>query len=192
MNGFGDLVATRLRAAGVPADHVLRGASATLPGWFRPAKAWDLVVADPTDVRVVIEFKPQVGPSFGNNFNNRAEEALGSAVDLQLAARGRVLGRRIPPWMGMVVLVEHAPASTMPTRIVSPVRPVRPVFDGASYIQRWRVLLLELVAQRQYDAAVLVTADRADAHTGAYAEPDPMLGFERFFALLGASLVGRR
>ena len=28
-----------------------------------------------------IEFKSQVGPSFGNNANNRAEEAIGTAHD---------------------------------------------------------------------------------------------------------------
>jgi len=29
-----------------------------------------------------LEFKSHVGPSFGNNFNNRAEEAIGTAHDL--------------------------------------------------------------------------------------------------------------
>jgi len=36
---------------------------------------------------VAIEAKSQVGPSFGNNFNNRTEEAMGSALDLWTAFR---------------------------------------------------------------------------------------------------------
>ena len=32
-----------------------------------------------------IEFKSQVGPSFGNNFNNRVEEAIGNAADIWIA-----------------------------------------------------------------------------------------------------------
>jgi hypothetical protein len=34
-----------------------------------------------------MEFKSQIGPSFGNNFNNRTEEALGSATDIWAAYR---------------------------------------------------------------------------------------------------------
>ena len=34
------------------------------------------------ELQAVVELKAQVGPSFGNNANNLAEEALGNAVDL--------------------------------------------------------------------------------------------------------------
>ena len=42
----------------------------------------------------VIELKSQVGPSFGNNFNNRTEEAIGSAVDFWTAYRAAVPAER--------------------------------------------------------------------------------------------------
>lgn len=48
--------------------------------YFRPNKKWDLLVVDNNELVIAIEFKSQVGPSFGNNFNNRTEEAMGSAV----------------------------------------------------------------------------------------------------------------
>jgi len=34
-----------------------------------------------------MKFKSQTGPSFGNNFNNRTEEAIGSATDLWASYR---------------------------------------------------------------------------------------------------------
>ena len=53
-----------------------------LPGFYRPTKKWDLVVVRDGRLCAAIEMKSQVGPSFGNNFNNRTEEAVGSSVDL--------------------------------------------------------------------------------------------------------------
>ena len=45
------------------------------------------------------EFKSQVGPSFGNNFNNRTEEALGSATDLWTAFREGAFQTSQRPWL---------------------------------------------------------------------------------------------
>jgi hypothetical protein len=47
----------------------------TLPGYFRPTKLWDVLVIHDKRLLAAIELKSQVGPSFGNNFNNRTEEA---------------------------------------------------------------------------------------------------------------------
>ncbi|MEZ6066639.1 MAG: PaeR7I family type II restriction endonuclease [Planctomycetaceae bacterium] len=52
--------------------------SIELPGYFRPEKKWDLVAVDEGVLVAAIEFKSQIGPSFGNNFNNRSEEAIGT------------------------------------------------------------------------------------------------------------------
>jgi type II restriction enzyme len=59
----------------------------TLPGFFRPTKLWDLLVIHQGKLIAAIELKSQVGPSFGKNFNNRTEEAIGSAYDFQTAFR---------------------------------------------------------------------------------------------------------
>jgi hypothetical protein len=58
----------------------------TLPGYYRPSKEWDLVVVCENDLVAAIEVKSQVR-SFGNNFNNRVEEALGNATDFGRPAK---------------------------------------------------------------------------------------------------------
>ena len=68
-----------------------------LPGFFRPSKRWDLVVVHKDRFVAAVEFKSQVG-SFGNNLNNRTEEALGNATDLRTAARERAFGSMVPAW----------------------------------------------------------------------------------------------
>lgn len=70
-----------------------------LPGYFRPNKKWDLLVVDKNELVIAIEFKSQVGPSFGNNFNNRTEEAMGTALDIWTAYREGVFGaQQAPGW----------------------------------------------------------------------------------------------
>ena len=63
----------------------------TLPGYFRPNKQWDLVVYHQGNPIIAIELKSQNGPSYGNNANNRAEEAIGNAVDLRHAVAAGLL-----------------------------------------------------------------------------------------------------
>ncbi|TCM33223.1 PaeR7I family type II restriction endonuclease [Kribbella sp. VKM Ac-2568] len=59
---------------------VRRSAVIPLPGFYRRAKEWDIVTYRGILVAAV-ECKSQVG-SFGNNFNNRTEEAIGNAVSI--------------------------------------------------------------------------------------------------------------
>lgn len=49
----------------------------TLPGYYRPTKQWDIVVTHLGRLLATIELKSLGGPSFGNNANNRCEEAIG-------------------------------------------------------------------------------------------------------------------
>ena len=53
-----------------------------------------------------MEFKSQVGPSFGNNFNNRSEEAIGSATDIWVAYREGRFGKTPTPFLGYFFLLE--------------------------------------------------------------------------------------
>ena len=60
-------------------------------------KDWDfLIISLANQLIAAIEFKSQVG-SFGNNFNNRTEEALGSAVDLWTAFKEKGFPQTVPP-----------------------------------------------------------------------------------------------
>ncbi len=78
LSSIEDLISTVLQDAGIPlaAIHRGRGAGTRLPGYYRELKNWDLVVLDGEQVVLTIECKSQVG-SFGNNLNNRIEEAIG-------------------------------------------------------------------------------------------------------------------
>lgn len=87
MDGFIDLFTELVTACGIPERYVFRKKAVELPGFFRPTKEWDLLVVREDTLMVAIEAKSQVGPSFGNNFNNRTEEAMGSALDLWTAYR---------------------------------------------------------------------------------------------------------
>jgi len=87
MDGFIRLVRELLIAAKVPETCIAIDKRVELPGWFRAEKKWDLVIVHENQLLAAVEFKSQIGPSFGNNFNNRTEEALGSATDIWAAYR---------------------------------------------------------------------------------------------------------
>lgn len=74
-----------VRRAGFSDEDLRFRTGVELPGYYRPTKKWDLVVIRAGRLCAAIEMKSQVGPSFGNNVNNRSEEAVGNSVDLWLA-----------------------------------------------------------------------------------------------------------
>jgi type II restriction enzyme len=77
MDGFIALVVDIVRANGLAHAQIhQQRAVLTLPGYFRPTKLWNLLVTHKGDLVAAIELKSQVGPSFGNNFNNRTELAI--------------------------------------------------------------------------------------------------------------------
>ena len=71
-----------------------------LPGYFRATKEWDLLVIREGRLLAALELKAQVGPSFGNNVNNRTEEALGSAEHVWTAYRQGAFSDSGQPWLG--------------------------------------------------------------------------------------------
>ena len=79
-----DIVVNEFIAAGFTTESVRRKTGIELPGYYRPAKKWDIVVIEEGYLVAAIEFKSQVGPSFGNNLNNRIEEAPGSTRPISL------------------------------------------------------------------------------------------------------------
>ena len=102
MDGFVDLFTELIVAAGVPEQYVFKKRAVELPGYFRPTKEWDLLVVRDNTLLAAIEAKSQVGPSFGNNFNNRTEEAMGSALDLWTAYRERAYLDSPQPFLSKV------------------------------------------------------------------------------------------
>lgn len=185
MNGFVTLVHDLICEHGVPENWVRFKTGLELPGWYRAEKKWDLLVVSDTHLIAAVEFKSQVG-SFGNNFNNRTEEAVGSATDLWAAYREGAFKPSTKPWTGYLMLLEEAPASLRPVANREPHFPVFAEFKDASYVRRYETLLTKLVRERLYDSACFLLSDAANGPKGHYREPSPELTFRKFVA----SLVG--
>lgn len=179
MDGFVALVRLVADHCGLPAEAVhTRKSKVVLPGFFRATKNWDVLVIHQRRLLGVFEFKSQVG-SFGNNFNNRSEEVIGSAADLWVAHhhgaygegphRGRnrvsedapaLLNPSIqsdprPPFLAWLMLLEESQASLTPVRCEQPHFPVFEEFHHASYAQRYQILCERLVERQLYSAAAL-------------------------------------
>ncbi len=127
----------------------------TLPGFFRPTKLWDMLILDGDTLIAALEFKSQVGPSFGNNFNNRAEEAIGTAHDFWTAYRERAFGDIPRPFLGWLTLVEDAP-------------------------DRYHVLCQKLVREQLYTSATCLASPRTALKNGLFTCKDDMTSLNSF------------
>ena len=99
LDGLASLFCEFITDQGLPETTIHRRET-TLPGFFRPTKDWDIVVVVDNRLVATLELKSQVGPSFGNNFNNRVEEAIGSGTDFQTAFREGAFRPSPKPWLG--------------------------------------------------------------------------------------------
>ena len=150
---FLELVANELTELGWPAQ--IRQQS-VVAGHFRVAKAWDIVCRDRNGhPRICTEFKSQVD-SYGNNENNRYEEALGSGLDVRAHyGRQAVLG------FFLVICDEPATRSITKMRLEE----IDPAFAQTSHIDR-RIIFAERIVQfqvsesRLYDAACVLLVRR--------------------------------
>jgi len=189
MDGFVNLVRDLLLECGLTESTVYCKRRVELPGWFRPEKQWDLLVVVNKCLIAGVEFKSQVGPSFGNNYNNRTEEALGSATDIWAAYREGAFKPSVRPWLGYLILLEEAPGSITPVGVKEPHFKVFEEFRNASYAKRYQILLTKLVRERLYDSACLLLSDRTNGISGAFREPSPELSFQNFVSSLLARAI---
>lgn len=191
------LVADILCSAGLRRLDIKTRASLELPGYFRATKKWDLLVVSGGRLVLAMEFKSQAGKSIGNNINNRAEEAVGSAKDVWTAYReGRFGAGAPPPFLGYLFLLEDRMSVGLPVTNKQPHFPVDPAFvsaakstgptgrtsAGVSYAERYALLCRRLVLERLYSATCLLMA--TDARSTRVTEPAEDLGFTRFVAAL--------
>ncbi len=189
MNGFVELVREVLCENGLERTHVHSETHLELPGWYRPEKKWDLLFVSDGKLIAGIEFKSQVGPSFGNNYNNRTEEAIGSASDVWAAYREGAFKPSAKPWLGYLMLLEETLGSTTPVRAREPHFKVFPEFQAASYAKRYEILLTKMVRERLYDSACFLTSDAVNGKKGRYKEPTAELSFENFISSLLAKAI---
>lgn len=190
MDGFLGLVLDIIKANGLAdADIYQERAMLTLPGYFRPTKLWDVLVIYKGELIAAIELKSQVGPSFGNNFNNRTEEAIGTAHDLWTAYREEAFGKQPRPFVGWLMMVEDAPGSRSPVRDAHSHFPIFAEFHGASYLKRYDLLCQRLVQEQLYTTAALIAAAREGSGTGAFSELSAMTGLRAFVTALAGHVA---
>ena len=189
LDGFVQICRDLFIEAGLPEVQVFWQNRRELPGFYRAEKSWDLVVVANGALLAVIEFKAQVGPSFGNNFNNRTEEALGNATDLWAAYREGAFRPSARPWLGYVFILEDCERSRSPVSVRQPHFPVFPEFQDTSYAQRYEILLTKLLRERLYDGASLLLTNRDAGVDGKFASPSKELSFQTFAAGLEARAV---
>ncbi len=176
------LVADILAEAGLKRADVKTRTALELPGYYRSEKKWDLIVVSDDKLVLAMEFKSQVGPSFGNNLNNRSEEAIGSATDIWVAYREGRFGNAPAPFLGYFFLLEDCDRVKTPVRNQEPYFKVDPAFEKASYSKRYELLARRLVLERVYTAACLLMA--TNVSPTQITQPAEDLNFQRFVAAL--------
>ena len=186
MNGFIKLFTDLIIEAGMEEKYIFYKRHLQLPGFFRPTKEWDLLVVKDGHLIAAIEAKSQVGPSFGNNFNNRTEEAMGSALDLWTAFREGAFNKSMQPFLGYFFMLEDCKASNRPVRVKEPHFNVFQEFAGASYMKRYELFCRKLVLERHYTASSFIVSNSIIGEKGVFREPARDLSFSSFARILAS------
>ncbi len=190
MDGFLALATDLVHANGLEeAEICIDRKVLTLPGYFRPTKIWDMLVLNEGRLTAAIEFKSHVGPSFGNNFNNRTEEAIGTALDFWTAFREGAFGDNPRPFVGWLMLVEDCDASRSPVGDNSTHFPVFEDFSGASYADRYNILCRKLAQEQLYSSASVMLSPRDAIKNGTYSELSEMTGLKTFVTTLAGHVA---
>lgn len=189
MDGFIDVFCDLIVEAGIDRKCIFRKTAVVLPGFFRPTKEWDLLVVREGNLIAAIEAKSQVGPSFGNNFNNRTEEAIGSALDLWTAYREQAYLSSPQPFLGYFFMLEDCFQATRPVSVAEPHFKVFPEFVGASYMKRYELFCRKLVLERHYTSCSFITSSSVEGLRGEFKIPAEDLSVQRFAKALGAHIT---
>lgn len=180
MGALETLLTDVLADTGLDPSRIHARTALELPGYYRPQKKWDLLVVVEGQLLAAIEFRSHVGPSFGNNFNNRTEDAIGDAEDIWTAYREGRFGMHVAPFLGYFILLEDCPKVHSPVRNPEPYFSIDPIFNGASYAKRYEVLCDRLVLERKYNVACLALATNESPSTVTF--PSETLAFRQFAA----------
>lgn len=189
MDAIVEVIADIAKQGGAAESSIYRKRAVELPGFFRPTKEWDLLVVADGKLLVALEAKSHVGPSFGNNFNNRTEEAMGSALDIWTAYRDGAFPVSPRPWIGYLLLLEDCEGSRRAIGVQEPHFRVFDEFRDASYAQRYEVFCRKLLKERHYSAATFLMSSRAAGRRGEYTEPAEDLRFDAFAVSLLAHVA---
>jgi Restriction endonuclease XhoI len=174
-----NLISRFFTDAGYPLESVgVKRGQVTLPGFFRPNKQWDLVVVYREVLVAAIEMKALGAPSFGNNYNNRVEEAIGNSADIARAYREGFTGPE-KPWLGYFYLMHDHPKSRSPVGIDQGPFPVEELWVGRSYQERYEIGAARLVEEGFYNSICYVLSSPEDPGPR---EPVVLLDWQHFCA----------
>lgn len=204
MDGFSEIIRAVAQHCGVNDDCIITSGKKqlTIPGYFRPTKMWDALVIYKGRLIAGFELKSQVG-SFGNNFNNRTEESIGSAKDFWTAHREKAFDLSNysksfstntrdtkQPFLGYLMLLEDCSDSTSSIRIEEEHFKVFPEFRNTSYAQRYQLLCEKLILEDLYSAASLVLSNKdLGKANGKYTSPTETLSPKSLFAEFAGKLL---
>ncbi len=174
--GVNRLVLDELESFGLQGVTYAADGRATLPGYYRATKNWDLLVLSEGEPVLAVEYKSMTG-SEGKNLNNRADEVLGVGEDLRQAQAHGLVNPELR--RAYVFLMEVTPEVQVPVRGAE----VRvghrdPVFDRATYIKRMAILLERMRSTELYDAVWAVGVVRGQETD--FIEPRAEVGWDRF------------
>ena len=140
----------------------------------------------------VVEFKSQVG-SLGNNFNNRCEEALGSATDFSTALRKNILKLEIKLFLGYLMLVEDSLASRSAVQNDSHHFEIDQIFENTSYLERYAILCERMIREGLYDTATLLASSPEDGlKNGDYADFGKLISLKIFVSNLAGAIAAHK
>jgi hypothetical protein len=193
MSDFGAILYEKLLETGLPqsaigTDTEVTKKSPVLPGYFRPSKEWDLVVVQEGNLIAAVEFKSQAS-SFGNNWNNRVEEAIGNAFDVRSSMNEGVIESPVRPWLGYFFLMDEQGTSEGTNSSLPKIRRVD-TFTDLSYANRCEKLCLRLVEKDLYDGAAFILSEEEGGVDGEFRSPNPELEFQRFTSSLVDHVAG--
>jgi len=188
LDGMVTLIRDVIIENGIDENSIFFNTNLELPGFYRPNKKWDLLVVQDDILIIAIELKSQVGPSFGNNFNNRTEEAIGNAVDIWTAYREGVFGTKQSPWLGYMMVLEESEKSTEPVNTRSPHFEIMPEFIRSSYKKRYELFCKKLMLERQYNSTCLITTKNDKNNLGNYKCPVDDLSVIFFLSSMVAAI----
>jgi hypothetical protein len=207
LDAFVDLLTWVVHNNGLPDAIVLTGREAQVPGFFRPAKSWDVLITDQGVLVAAIELK-SIADSFGKNANNRNEEALGSGVDIKESFEEDAFEGLTRLFTGYIILVEDCEDTLTSVQIqmkhframeafmlepetreknyIKNGKGEFPSIDGVSYMKRFDILCRRLMQKNLYTAASVVKTPRSAINDGKYSSVTRDTSIKAFLASLAS------
>ena len=184
LDGLNAPVAAEIEATGASGLELRTNRRATLPGYYHPSKAWDLVVLQHGSPVLAMEYKSMKG-SESKNLNNRADEIFGMAEDLRQAG----LNGQLPSNLrrAYIFVMGLTPTSTARVGIPRSLRGADPEFDERSYFERAVIMCRRM---RESGLFHMTWAVGVQETPFEWREPDEAVGWQRFASDLRQSFSG--